>query len=237
MASIEDRLKEKFGTLKKENEEKEQQKQVVIIEEAPTNLEAKEIHNLYKKSDFSFIDDITDNDEDRVFLKEKTLALLTIDKTSKIVLGGILQEIFEKIGNYKNGTYENWLSSMKISQRTALRYRNRFNLYKKVKSENAKKIMLEFTNEEIEEIRENEVTENKIIEILERGESKEFALEYIKKITYISDDEKKELEEKIEKNSIPTLSREIEERWETFDKRKQNKISKLFSKIRKIISE
>ncbi|MBS9776149.1 MAG: hypothetical protein KGV57_03555, partial [Fusobacterium sp.] len=60
---------------------------------------------------------------------------------------------------------------------------------------------------------------------------------YIKKITYISDDEKKELEEKIEKNSIPTLSREIEERWETFDKRKQNKISKLFSKIRKIISE
>ena len=147
----------------------ENSKELVLMEKDSTASLEKTIYDVYMKQSFSYIDDIVEDEETRDFLKKNTLKILVQDNTNKLVLGKILQDVFYRIGNSKNGEYGRWLNKTGIPERTALRYRNRYNFFKKLESFNAKKQVLIMSHEMIEQIIKNDETEVRAIHLLETG--------------------------------------------------------------------
>ena len=147
----------------------ENSKELVLMEKDSTASLEKTIYDVYMKQSFSYIDDIVEDEETRDFLKKNTLKILVQDNTNKLVLGKILQDVFYRIGNSKNGEYGKWLNKTGIPERTALRYRNRYNFFKKLESFNAKKQVLIMSHEMIEQIIKNDETEVRAIHLLETG--------------------------------------------------------------------
>lgn len=233
MSSLEERLKAKINAIKTENSiEVIQNIEVITTGELDKKLMA-----LFPESDFSYIDEMCadETDEIKKFLKEKTMHLLIQDNLSKLKLGEILEEVFQKIGNNKNGLYLKWLEGTGINSRTALRYRNRYSLFNKVKRRTAQHVILSLGHEDIEKILEEENTTEKVINILENGGDKAKVKEFLDQ--RIAIEFKEEISEEIPdfKLNIEKISNEVNQKWETIDNNKQKKINKLFKKIKEII--
>lgn len=143
--------------------------------------------------------------------------------------------MFEKIGNFKNGEYGKWLFKTGINERTALRYRNKYNIFKKLETENAKKNLLKMSHELIETLVKDEMLERQVIKLLENGSN----IEDIK--IFIDEEKNKAIElpnkiETIEKEiTIDNISEEIKNKWDIISKGKKRKVENLFKRIRKIL--
>lgn len=89
-----------------------------------------------KKEDLEFSNEIFINNEPEIneFLIIKTIEATTIQSKASLGLGKLFTEVFEKLsGNNKyDGLYEKWIEMSGFNKRTALRHRNRFELYGKV---------------------------------------------------------------------------------------------------------
>ena len=226
--------------IKKEQAEIEtEEKEIVVVteEQSKNNLLELKITELYNEEDFSYIDDIVDDEEIRIFLKENTLKILVQDNGNKLLLGKFLQDVFDKIGNSKNGEFSKWLIKTGIPERTALRYRNRYNLFKKLENKEARKNVLNMPNEMIEEIIRDSKTESEIILALEIGYSIEDIKETLVEI------KNKDIIEIPEKNkdykevNIDNLVYDVKTKWNDIPVKKKEKVESLFKKILKIIGE
>lgn len=167
-----------FAKLKEELEaEKEDKNKVNENLYSVTTIEEINLKNnimaLYKREELQYIDEIISDEETRNFLKENTIKLLIQDNLNKLALGKILQDIFDKIGNFKDGEYGKWLFKTGINERTALRYRNKYNFFRKLESESAKKNLLKMSHELIETLMKDERLEKQAIKLLEQGSSVE----------------------------------------------------------------
>lgn len=86
------------------------------------------------KSEIINIEDL--NFEDQIFLgengeylREKAYQVALISVKSVLGLGKIFKEVFEKLGNQNNGTYEKWIVLSGFNKKTAFRYRKKYELY------------------------------------------------------------------------------------------------------------
>lgn len=233
MNSLEERLRAKINAVKNEKEIEVIQN----IEIVPVNELDKKLSSLYPKSDFTYLDEICSEEPEEVkeFLKEKTIHLLIQDNLNKLKLGQILEEVFTKIGNNKNGLYLKWLEKTGINSRTALRYRNRYFLFNKVNRASAQQTILKLGHEDIERILEDENTTEKALNILENGGDKEKIKEFLNQRVVIEFKEKIAEEPLDLKSNIERISNEVNKKWEDIDNKKQRKINKLFKKIKEII--
>lgn len=192
-----------------------------------------------KNNELDYIDNIVEENDLRDFLKYKTCEIFIADTLSKLYLGKILNDVFLKIGNYKNGAYTKWVIATGLNERSALRYRNRFVLFDKVSNETGKETILKLSNEDIENIMTDENREKRFLKALEEGANKLIIKELL---TYSEDTiEENESIKKIQEFSdvrteINNLTRSIENNWENINKKKQRQISKLFYKIKQIIN-
>ena len=160
MKNISARLKEKMNTIKNNQGN---------INTSVVNTELKAVNpfdSLYSEEDFSYINEILEEEDLREFLKDRTKKLLIQKDFTVIFLGNTLEEVFQKIGNHKNGTYQKWLHLVGINERTALRYRNKANLFKKAISFNAKKVIFELSHDNIQVILDNKDIEEKVLNSL-----------------------------------------------------------------------
>ena len=205
-------------------------KELVLVEKESTASLEKTIYDVYMKQSFSYIDDIVEDEETRDFLKKNTLKILVQDNTNKLVLGKILQDVFYRIGNSKNGEYGKWLNKTGFAERTALRYRNRYNFFKKLESFNAKKQVLIMSHEMIEQIIKDDETEVRAIHLLETGAD----IGRIKKLLV-------EMEETKNRNrselNIDVLVDDVKTKWSHIPESKKEKVEELFKKIKKLLDE
>ena len=154
MKNISARLKEKMDAIKNNQGN---------INTSVANTELKAVNpfdSLYSEEDL------------REFLKDRTKKLLIQKDFTVIFLGDTLEEVFQRIGNHKNGTYQKWLHLVGINERTALRYRNKANLFKKAISFNAKKVIFELSHDNIQVILDNNDIEEKVLNSIENGANK-----------------------------------------------------------------
>ncbi|MDD7411042.1 hypothetical protein [Fusobacterium gastrosuis] len=235
MNSLKEKLEAKMNELKKNNSGID----MSIIEKNETkeiNPLTTKLENISKSLDFSFLDEICleENEEIKNFLKEKTALLFIQDSLTKLKLGEILEDVFIKIGNNKNGLYLKWLEGSGINSRTALRYRNRYILFSKLTRNSAQQIVLQLAHEDIEKILADENIAKRAINILENGGDKSSLK------SFLIEQEAIEFKENIVpvvdyRNNIENISKKISQEWDNIDNKKQNKINKLFKKIQEII--
>ena len=207
----------------------ENNKELALIEKESTASLEKTIYDVYTKQSFSYIDDIVDDEETRDFLKKNTLKILVQDNTNKLILGKILQDVFYRIGNSKNGEYGKWLNKTGIPERTALRYRNRYNFFKK---------LLNMSHEMIEQIIKNDETEVRVIHLLETGADigriksllSEIEENEVIEMTNTKNTNKTEL-------NIDILVDDVKTKWNHIPESKKEKVEELFKKIKKLLDE
>lgn len=122
-----------FAGLQKSFKEKEKEKK------GPSNillLEKEKKYNLLPELQLELInyseDQILNN-----FLAERSLKLKTIQANASIILGEIFNDVKIEIGRKANsdGLYVKWLEDNGFNKMTALRHRNRYNLFKICKNE------------------------------------------------------------------------------------------------------
>lgn len=216
----------------------EDSKGLTLVEKESTTSLEKTIYDLYMKQSFSYIDDIVEDEETRDFLKKNTLKILVQDNTNKLVLGKILQDVFYRIGNSKNGEYGKWLNKTGFAERTALRYRNRYNFFKKLESFNAKKQVLIMSHEMIEQIIKDNETEVRAIHLLESGADigriKKLLVEMeeneVIEMTNVKSTNRTEL-------NIDVLVDDVKTKWSHIPESKKEKVEELFKKIKKLLDE
>ena len=229
MKNISARLKEKMNTIK--NNQGNINTSVVNTDLKPVNP----FDSLYSEEDFSYINEIIEEEDLRKFLKDRTKKLLIQKDFTVIFLGNTLEEVFQKIGNHKNGTYQKWLHLVGINERTALRYRNKANLFKKATSFNAKKVIFELSHDNIQVILDNKDIEEKVLNSLENGANKKDIQKLLttEQLSFNIKQEKETFEKDI---NFSNISNEIVDKWENLDSRKKKKVETLFIKIKKIIN-
>lgn len=232
--NLEEKLKEKFANAL------EKRDNIIIVEEKDKNQDI--FINIYKNQDLSYIDYLDLSQNDIAFLKDKTMQLLILNNSNKIALGKIFSEVFEKIGKQKNGCWKQWINQTKINERTALRYRNRYELFTLTNSDYAKKVILELGQDEIDKIISDDNTANKILDLIEKGADKNTIKEYLNQLLLESNvvNEKEKIEETFDKITIERVSdffqNNIIEKWNDIEKPKKKKIYKLINKIKEIIN-
>ena len=229
MKNISARLKEKMDTIK--NKQGNINTSIVNTELKPINP----FDSLYSEEDFSYINEILEEEDLREFLKDRTKKLLIQKDFTVIFLGDTLEEVFQKIGNHKNGTYQKWLHLVGINERTALRYRNKANLFKKATSFNAKKVIFELSHDNIQMILDNKDIEEKVLNSIENGANKKDIQKLLatEQLSFNIKQEKETFEKDI---NFSNISNEIVDKWENLDSRKKKKVETLFIKIKKIIN-
>ncbi|WP_339064784.1 hypothetical protein [Fusobacterium animalis] len=229
MKNISARLKEKMDTIK--NNQGNINTSIVNTELKPINP----FDSLYSEEDFSYINEILEEEDLREFLKDRTKKLLIQKDFTVIFLGDTLEEVFQKIGNHKNGTYQKWLHLVGINERTALRYRNKATLFKKATSFNAKKVIFELSHDNIQVILDNKDIEEKVLNSIENGANKKDIQKLLatEQLSFNIKQEKETFEKDI---NFSNISNEIVDKWENLDSRKKKKVETLFIKIKKIIN-
>jgi hypothetical protein len=237
MEGIFSKLAEELKVDQKELKAEDSKGLTLVEKESTTSLE-KTIYDVYMKQSFSYIDDIVEDEETRDFLKKNTLKILVQDNTNKLVLGKILQDVFYRIGNSKNGEYGKWLNKAGFAERTALRYRNRYNFFKKLESFNAKKQVLIMSHEMIEQIIKDDETEVRAIHLLESGADigriKKLLVEMeeneVIEMTNVKSTNRTEL-------NIDVLVDDVKTKWSHIPESKKEKVEELFKKIKKLLDE
>lgn len=237
MEGIFSKLAEELKVDQKELKAEDSKGLTLVEKESTTSLE-KTIYDVYMKQSFSYIDDIVEDEETRDFLKKNTLKILVQDNTNKLVLGKILQDVFYRIGNSKNGEYGKWLNKTGFAERTALRYRNRYNFFKKLESFNAKKQVLIMSHEMIEQIIKDDETEVRAIHLLESGADigriKKLLVEMeeneVIEMTNVKSTNRTEL-------NIDVLVDDVKTKWSHIPESKKEKVEELFKKIKKLLDE
>lgn len=172
------------------------------------------------------------------YLKSKAYELVTINSKATLALGKIFTEVFEKLGNNKIGTYEKFIKELGYNVRTVQRYRGRYELYDKVKDENAKSLIAILPVKYLEYIMANEET---YLPILQAGITKEELVEKINenKQPPVIENKQEELviSSNLVKDLLLDLSMKAEEKEKNLTNKEKLKLKKLLEQIEVILSK
>lgn len=182
--------------------------------------------------------DFTDDKELVDYLNEKTLALLKINGAGNIMIGKELTEVYEKLSKKgsSDGMYVRFLEVSGYKKDTALRYRKRYELYKKAKNNSTKQIISVMTVKLIEELyKEQELLEKIDVE----GIDYKTALDIINKIneTILIDKKDKKEEFIFEIEELPFLQTQIKEKYDNLNQKEKEKLNKLLLEIKSLLEK
>ena len=182
--------------------------------------------------------DFTDDKELVDYLNEKTLALLKVNGAGNIMIGKELTEVYEKLSKKgsPDGMYVRFLEVSGYKKDTALRYRKRYELYKKAKNNSTKQIISVMTVKLIEELyKEQELLEKIDVE----GIDYKTALDIINKIneTILIDKKDKKEEFIFEIEELPFLQTQIKEKYDNLNQKEKEKLNKLLLEIKSLLEK
>ena len=106
------KLEQAFADRKKQEERKLAEKKVGIIG-----------HDIIEFPQFD------DDEEINEYLKKVGLEILNVGLKAELAVGKCLEDVFQKLGNNKTGTYQKFLAVLGIHTRTALRQRMRYGFF------------------------------------------------------------------------------------------------------------
>lgn len=224
-------FKAKLAARKKEAEEKSK----IIEQEQSLILPNNEIEKIFQIPT-NLYDDLTDDKELVDYLNKKTLELLKINGTGNIIIGKQLTEVFEKLAGQgkADGLYTKFLIVSGYKQDTALRYRKRYELYKKVNSNATKQIISVMTVKMVETLYKEQDLLKKID--VEEIEYKVVADIINKKTESILIPEiEKKVENIFEMEELPFLQSKIKEKYENLNQKEKNKLNKLLLEIKNLL--
>jgi hypothetical protein len=96
-----------------------------------------------------------------LYLFDKATEIINVTRKSRLELGKTFQEVYNKLGgdNQYNGIYTQWLEFYGFNKMTALRHRNRYNLYNEMRSDETKELVSKVTDEWINKLIKHEAKE------------------------------------------------------------------------------
>ena len=224
-------FKAKLAARKKETEEKamvENQEKSLIL---PNN-------NMEKifQIPTDLYNDLTDDKNLIEFLNKKTLELLTINGAGNIIIGKELTEVFEKLaGQGKDGLYTRFLLVSGYKQDTALRYRKRYELYKKASNNSTKHIISIMPVKAVEKLyKEQELLEKIDVEGIEY----QAAVDIInKKVEPLLIEESPKEELVFEMEELTFLQTQIKEKYDNLNQKEKDKLNKLLCEIKSLLEK
>lgn len=181
--------------------------------------------------------DLTEDRELIEFLNKKTLDLLKINGAGNIIIGKELTEVFEKLAGQgkAEGLYTKFLTVSGYKQDTALRYRKRYELYRKANNNATKQVISVMTVKMIEVLYKEQ-------ELLEKIDKEEIdyktAIEIINKVTeplLITENKKEEFT--FEMNELSFLQEQIKEKYENLNQKEKDKLNKLLFEIKTLLEK
>lgn len=144
-----------FGTLMKNVPDKTNE--IIIIEEKKEEGLAFSKEFLEKYINYNQIDNITEEEEVRKYLKEEYTKYIQLGSGQALLLGKYYTELFEGLSTREKGnnqftsTYTKYLKEiLKISPRTAKRYRNKYELYIQASNPRLKNLIAILSHEDTE---------------------------------------------------------------------------------------
>lgn len=181
-------------------------------------------------------------EEEFKFLQENSLKLFKLEAKSKIEVGEILSNVFEKLncqGSKDKGIYEKWLLLSKISKSTALRLRKRYEIYKIVKEE-SREIIGFLPQNYIDEIYESDERDTYIEEI-NKGVNAKVLIEFIKGKTSSENKTSSKVKTTSEakfnfEKSFFNYTSDIKSKIETLDKSKKRRLEDYLKKIEELLA-
>lgn len=224
-------FKAKLASRKKETEDKSK----IIEQEQSLILPNNEIEKIFQIPT-NLYDDLTDDKELVDYLNKKTLELLKINGTGNIIIGKQLTEVFEKLAGQgkADGLYTKFLIVSGYKQDTALRYRKRYELYKKVNSNATKQIISVMTVKMVETLYKEQDLLKKID--VEEIEYKVVADIINKKTESILIPEiEKKVENIFEMEELSFLQNKIKEKYENLNQKEKEKLNKLLLEIKNLL--
>lgn len=214
---------------------------VVVVQEEKQLLTMKDLLNI------DLLDKITDNSEINQKIKEKALEYANFSAKTTIWLGKHLTEVFDLLstGNTREASnYIKYLNYIGVNERTARRYRKRYNLYENIPTEAGKKLVLNLSDDDIQ-LLENEP---KLLNQIDKCNTKEEFLN-LKQGFLLENAEQLALENK--QSNVPEMPKltlnDIGSRIETLylglpnkhdiDEKKLSLLEKYLAKIEKLLAE
>ena len=233
------------------------------IEAELVNVESKETQEKYEvvvseeilldKSGFSYINNLDIDNETKEFLTEEYKKYFNFSANSSIWLGAYYQNLFDGLGQRDKGganqytsTYADYIENvLKVSVRTAKRYRDKYELFSFAKDIKVKTMIAFLSHADVKLLYDNK---EKIIPYLEKTLSSE-ELEALIKNSVIESEKQEQLESKekifnIDINSFQDKILTIGERAASIfnkeiltkeEKEKALKISKYIKEIEKLL--
>ena len=226
-------FKAKLAARKKETEERSK----IIEQEQSLILPNNEIKKVFQIPT-NLYDDLTDDKELVDYLNKKTLELLKINGAGNIIIGKQLTEVFEKLAGQgkADGLYTKFLIVSGYKQDTALRYRKRYELYRKVNSNAAKQIISVMTVKMVETLhKEQDLLEKIDVEGIEY----KVAADIINKKTeaILIPEVDKKVENIFEMEELPFLQNKIKEKYDNLNKKEKDKLNKLLFEIKSLLEK
>lgn len=226
-------FKAKLAARKKETEEKSK----IVEQEQSLMLPNNEIEKVFQIPT-NLYDDLTNDKELVDYLNKKTLELLKINGAGNIIIGKQLTEVFEKLAGQgkADGLYTKFLIVSGYKQDTALRYRKRYELYRKVNSNAAKQIISVMTVKMVETLhKEQDLLEKIDVEGIEY----KVAADIINKKTeaILIPEVDKKVENIFEMEELPFLQNKIKEKYDNLNKKEKDKLNKLLFEIKSLLEK
>lgn len=223
---VQERFKAQLAARAAQKEDKKEEKLNITI---PGDLNNTFIIPSDIYSDFTVDKELID------YLNKKTLELLKINGMGNIAIGKELTEVFEKLSGQgkADGLYTKFLTVSGYKQDTALRYRKRYELYKKANSNATKQIISVMPVKMIEALYKEQELLNEIDK--EQIEYKE-AVSIIKNkkdVILIEEIETEKID--FELTELSFLKEEIENKYENLPEKNQEKLKKLLLEIKNLL--
>lgn len=168
---------------------------------------------------------------DYLILKSKEL--IGVQANARLELGKIFQEVHDKLaGNKHTGLYVKWLGVNGYNKMTALRHRNRYELYEEMSSDNGKMIAATAPQRLIEAILSHEDRIN-VINRLNSSMTKEELVEALEEKQPIIDvAEAVDFDVEAEFNSFKKMYNKVD--ISRLSSKQQNELRKLLEKFNKL---
>lgn len=208
-----------LGHLKRDNLKPKKEDKKKVTEVKGNKLLPQEI-------DVNF--EISEDKNINEYLVLKSKELIGIQANARLDLGRIFQDVHDKLsGNKHTGLYVNWLSVNGYNKMTALRHRNRYELYKEISSDKGKVAVATSSQRIIDSLVKSE-ERSKIIDSLNDGEELKQVLEIAESQIVV---------EEVENEDVILETRFIDE-YKTLSKRlKKIELVKIEEKDRKKIEK
>ena len=226
-------FKAQLAARKKENAEANKANEAEKMLTLPNNNIEKIFkipENLYEK--------FTDDKEMIEYLNSKTLELLNINGAGNILVGKVLYEVAQEIGKKGSpeGLYVAFLEILGYKKDTALRFRKRYELYKKAKNNSTKQIISVMTVKLVEGLyKEQELLEK----IDKEGIDYKTASDIINKTneTILIDKKDKKEEFVFEMEELPFLQTQIKEKYDNLNQKEKDKLNRLLFEIKSLLEK